>query len=202
MDGAHFVSEQAWLSLRRPMDVPEDLVPILKKPNRKLSLKTKDEAEAKHRLWPVIIEWQREFEDLRSRCNLVAADREHGVWDYYSSFLDRDEAEPANLPGKAGVETINAELLDKAERGVIKGTDPLAILYATLELQVAQKARDLSAGARKVKLDELRKHLARGETALIAHEVDQFLRQNRLFVDRQTPEWVSLARHLMRAERG
>ncbi len=32
------------------MDVPEDLVPILKTQTRKQSLKTKDEAEAKRRL--------------------------------------------------------------------------------------------------------------------------------------------------------
>lgn len=61
------------------MDVPTDLVLILKTQTRKLSLKTKDEAEAKRRLWPIIAEWQREFDDLRARRNLVVSDREHVV---------------------------------------------------------------------------------------------------------------------------
>lgn len=47
------------------MDVPEDLVSILKAQTKKISLKTKDPAEAKRRLWPVISQWQREFDDLR-----------------------------------------------------------------------------------------------------------------------------------------
>ena len=79
------------------MDVPEDLISILKTPTRKQSLKTKDLAEAKRRLWPVITEWRREFEDLRARRSLVAADREHAVWDHYTSVLERDDAERAAM---------------------------------------------------------------------------------------------------------
>lgn len=45
----------------------------------------------------------------------------------------------------------------------------------------------------------MKKHLARGEMALIADEVDEYLRENRLFVERSTPEWISLARRMMRA---
>ncbi|WP_411837036.1 site-specific integrase [Paracoccus sp. ME4] len=36
--------------------------------------------------------------------------------------------------------------------------------------------------------------------ALIAHEVDDYLSRNGLLVDRGTPDWISLARHMMRAE--
>lgn len=61
------------------IDVPEDLVMVLKTQTRKLSLKTKDLGQAKLRLWPVIAEWQREFDDLRTRRALVDADREHAV---------------------------------------------------------------------------------------------------------------------------
>ncbi|MBI1220664.1 MAG: tyrosine-type recombinase/integrase [Rhodobacteraceae bacterium] len=182
------------------IDVPQDLVAILNESTRKRSLKTKDAAEAKRRLWPVITDWQREFDDVRARRALVAADREHAVWDHYTSILERDEVERANLPGDAEIERIKADLLQKAERGEISGIDPLSILDATLELQVAQKAGDVSAAARNLKLAELRKHLAKGEMALIAHEVDAFLHAHRIFVDRGTPDWISLARHMMRAE--
>lgn len=182
------------------MDVPGDLVPILKTQTRKLSLKTKDEAEAKRRLWPTIAGWQREFDDLRARRALVSADREHAVWDHYTMVLERDDVERDNRPGTTDIEQLTADLLGRAERGEIRGIDPLAILDATLELQMAQKAGELSAKFREGKLAELRKHLAQGETALIAHEVDEFLRRHRLFVERSTPDWISLARHMMRAE--
>jgi len=182
------------------MDVPEDLISILKTPTRKQSLKTKDLAEAKRRLWPVITEWRREFEDLRARRSLVAADREHAVWDHYTSVLERDDAERAAMPGQAEIEAEKAAVHARVERGEIKGVDALSILNATLELQVAQNAGAISTATRRIKLSELKKHLAKGETALIADEVDEYLRANRLLVERSTPEWISLARHMMRAE--
>ena len=80
------------------MDVPEDLVSILRTQTKKKSLLTKDCAEAKRRLWPIIAEWQREFSEVRSRRALTSADREHAVWDYYGSVLDRHEAERAQMP--------------------------------------------------------------------------------------------------------
>lgn len=182
------------------MDVPEDLVPILKTQTRKQSLKTKDEAEAKRRLWPVIVGWQREFDDLRSRRALVGADREHAVWDHYTAVLERYEGQRANMPGDAEIEAARQEVLAKLSRGEIDSTDPLKVLDAALDYMVLQQAGELEADARQIKLAELRKHLAKGETALIAAEVDEYLRQNSLYVERGTPDWISLARHMMRAE--
>ena len=91
------------------MDVPGDLVPLLKTRTRKRSLKTKDDAEAKRRLWPVIVEWQREFDDLRARRAIGAADRERVVWDHYISFLERDEVERSQMPGEAEIELHGAQ---------------------------------------------------------------------------------------------
>lgn len=182
------------------IDVPEDLVSTLKTQTKKLSLKTKDEAEAKRRLWPVIAEWQREFDDLRTRRALIPADREHAVWDHYTDTLERDDAERSALPGDTEIEAAEADVMGRVDRGEVFGIDPLSLLDAALDIMVLQKAGLLSAQARRIKLAEMRKHLAKGETALIAHEVDDYLHKNRLFVERSTPEWVSLARHMMRAE--
>lgn len=182
------------------LDVPKDLVQILNTQTRKQSLRTKDVAEAKRRLWPVIAEWQREFDDLRTRRALVAADREHAVWDHYTSVLGLDDAERAALPGELEIESAKADVLARSDRGEIKGIDPLSLLDATLDLKLTQEAGQVSAKTRRVKLDEMKKHLAKGETALIAYAVDEYLRQNRLFVERSTPDWISLARHMMRAE--
>ncbi|MBL4927993.1 site-specific integrase [Fuscibacter oryzae] len=180
--------------------VPLDLVEIVGKTEIVKALGTADVAEAKSRLYPILAHWQREFDDLRARRALVPADRDHAVWDHYTATLDRDDKERANLPGDDDIQAVKADLLDKVERGEITGTDQFSILNATLDLKVMQKAGEIAADARKAKLADMRKHLAKGETALIAHEVDDYLRQNGLLVQRGTPDWISLARHMMRAE--
>lgn len=182
------------------IDVPLDLVPVLKTRTRKRSLKTKDKAEAKRLLWPVISEWQREFDDLRARRTLMEADRQFAVWEHYTAALDRDEAERVAIPRQAEVARVTTELLARVEKGEITGIDPLSAIDATLELKHAQNFAKISASARRIKLAELRKHLSVSETALIAHEVDDYIKRNGLFVERSTPDWNSLARHLMRAE--
>ncbi|MDP3961965.1 MAG: hypothetical protein Q8Q26_18205 [Pseudorhodobacter sp.] len=120
------------------IDVPEDLVPVLKTQTRKLSLKTKDEAEAKRRLWSVIAEWQREFDDLRSRRTLVDADREHAVWDHYTAVLERDDIARSHLPGEAEVQAATAELFGRVERGEITSSDPTALLDAGVDMMVVK----------------------------------------------------------------
>lgn len=140
------------------IDVPLDLVPVLKTRTRKLSLKTKDKAEAKRLLWPVISKWRREFDDVRARRSLVDADRQFAVWEHYTAALDRDEAERAATPRQADLDRITAELLARVEKGEVTGIDRLSLLDATLELKHAQSFAKLSADARRVKLTELRKH--------------------------------------------
>ncbi len=180
--------------------VPLDLVPIYGKQELVKALGTSNPAEAKVRVHLVVADWQREFDDLRARRHLAAGDLENAVWDHYEAALDRDESARSILPGQAEIEVAKADLMGRVDRGEITGIDPLTLLDATLDLQVAQQMGEVAADARKRKLTELRKHLAKGETALIAHEVEDYLRQNRLHVDRSTPDWISLARRLMRAE--
>lgn len=195
---SHLIRRGASYSAR--IRVPLDLVEIVGKREIVKALGTNDPAEAKRRLWPVITGWQREFDELRARRALVPADRDYAVWDHYTASLDRDDKERAALPGEPEIAAARAEAIARIERDDISGLDKLAVLDAGLDLLVAQRAGEISAEARKVKLADLRKHLATGETALIAHEVEDYLRQNRLFVDRGTPDWISLARHMMRAE--
>lgn len=182
------------------MRVPLDLVEAMGKRELVRSLGTSDLAEAKSRLYPVIAGWQREFDDLRARRAPTPEDREHAVWDHYTAVLARDDDERAALPGDDEIEAVKAETIAQFEARDISGLDQLEVLDAGLDLMVAQRAGEVSADHRKVKLAELRRHLAKGETALVAHEVDQHLGQNKLLAERGTPEWISLARHMMRAE--
>lgn len=174
------------------LDVPEDLVPVLKTTTRKKSLKTKDKAEAKSRMWAVITEWQREFDDLRSRRVLTDADRQHAVWDHYTGTLARDEAERANLPTDADIQEARAKALARIHAEDVSGLSPLAVFDVGLDVLVAQGTAEVSSNHRKIKLAELRRHLAKGETALIAHEVDAYIEKNHLLVQRGTPDWGSV----------
>lgn len=180
--------------------VPLDLVETVGRKELVKALGTTDIAEAKRRVHAVIHNWQCEFDDLRSRRALVPSDRDHAVWDHYTGALQRDDEARARLPKEDDIAKAKAEVIARAERGEITSTDPLGLLDATLELQVMQKAAELSSEIRAAKLTELRKNLSAGQVEVVAHEVEEYLRANRLLVDRGTPDWISLARHIMRAE--
>ncbi|MGR6466711.1 DUF6538 domain-containing protein [Rhizobium sp. PAMB 3182] len=62
------------------LDVPLDLVAHYGTSTRKKSLRTKDENEAKKRLWPVIEGWRAEFDEVRSRRELTPDDKAAAVW--------------------------------------------------------------------------------------------------------------------------
>lgn len=195
---SHLVRRGSAYSAR--IRVPLDLVEATGRRELVKALGTSDEAEAKRRLYPVLANWHREFDDLRARRSLVPADRENAVWDHYTDALARDDKERANLPTDAEIEATRAEVIARINRDDISGLNALQVLEAGLDLMVKQQAAEVSSEHRTIKLAELRKHLAKGETALIAHEVDDYLQRNRLLVDRGTPDWISLARHMMRAE--
>ena len=182
------------------IDVPLDLVPILKTQTLKRSLKTKDEGEAKRLLHAVIAEWHSKFDDLRARRILTPDDRDHAVWDHYTGALARDESRRAHLPTEADIDAAGAQMIAQAQSEGLDTTDPLAVMAATLEYRAMKEATTISAVTRAAKLADLRKHMLKGETALVADEVDRYLRANQLIAERGSPGWVSMARAAMRAE--
>jgi len=186
------------------MDVPTDLVSVVGKTTLKKSLKTSDEATAKRCLWPVIQHWQREFDELRAQRALSEGDVELAVWQHYTDSLERDEARRRSLPTQDDIDEAMESAVGYVEREGIDISDPLALLDAGLEVQVLQNhlqgAKGIDAKARKARLSELRRHLSRGETALIEHEVDAFLEKNKLVFMPGSPDRNALARKLMRAE--
>ncbi|KAA8606014.1 integrase [Salipiger aestuarii] len=180
--------------------VPKDLVGIIGKSELVKTLGTTHETEAKRRLYPQLQIWQHEFDDLRSRSILTAADQQHAVWDHYEATLARDEEERAAQPTAAEIGQATQEAISAAQATQLDTTDPLAVLDATLEVQAMQSAPALSTKAREAKLTDMRAHLHQGETALIAHEVDAYLRANRLIASPGSPGWISVARAMMRSE--
>lgn len=180
--------------------VPVDLVEIVGRKELVKALGTKDENEAKRLMWPVVEEWNRQFDDIRSRRVITADDKTDATWQHYEASLERDEAARRHAPTQADIDEATRAMFARVERGEISSTDPLAVLDATLEVQVKQRAHEISAISRKAKLADMQTHLASGTTALIAHEVDEYVEQNRLLVDRDHPDWKETARLMMRAE--
>ena len=182
------------------LKIPLDLVEIIGRKELTKSLGTKEETEAKRLVFRVVEAWNLQFDDLRSRRDITDGDKADATWTHYSGTLDRDDAARRLMPTHADIDTAKAKLLAKADRGEIKGDDPLAMLDATLDVQMLQHARRLNGEARKAKLAHMRKHLANGETALVNHAVDDYVTQNQLIVDRGSADHDDIARRMMRAE--
>ena len=179
--------------------VPLDLVPVIGKRELVRALGTNDPTEAKRRLYPQLLAWQSEFDDLRSRQNLTPADKAHAVWDHYNATLARDDVERAALPTQGQVVAAMANLVARVNGGEIKETDPLGLLEASLDMMVLRETPRLRAEIRQRHLTALKLQIASGETALIGHEVDSYLDANRLIAERGSAEWRDLTIGMARA---
>ena len=164
------------------------------------ALGTNDELQAKMLLSRQLTAWHDEFTALRARREVTPADLDHAVWDHYTDTLERDEMAREQLPGDAEVATAMRGAVARVDREGIDLTDPLATLDVALDVRVVKEAREIAANARKVKLASMRRHLMKGEMALIADEVDAHVLAKNLLLDRSSPAWTRLARNMMRAE--
>lgn len=180
------------------IDVPLDLVPILKTQTLKKSLKTKDEAEAMRLVHGVVKAWQLGFDDVRDRKNLTPDDETLAAWSHYGQTLADDEAARVNLPTEGDVQAAKAEAVATVQAEGLDLTDRLAMLAATVGFQAKQSAAEFNATIRKAKLADTRKNLIKGEMTPIADDVNEFLRANRLYAAPGSPEWVGIARAMMR----
>ncbi|RGP37704.1 site-specific integrase [Pseudotabrizicola alkalilacus] len=180
--------------------VPLDLVEVVGAKELVKALGTKEQSEAKRLMWPVIQAWHSHFDDLRARRLLTQDDQDHAVWDHYSAATDRDEVSRGQVPSVDEVASLRRGVVDAVRRGEVDTSDPEAVMIASLDFLAARDAPKIAADHRAAKLAELRLHLTKGETALIADEVDEVLRTQRLLVKRGSPDWISLARSMMRAE--
>lgn len=182
------------------MAVPTDLREVLGTTELAKSLGTRDQKEAKRLLRPVVDAWERHFDELRARKEFTAAEAQAAVWDHYTGELEADDASCRALPSAAEIDAATGALMAKADRGELPGDDPLALLDATLDVQVMHEAGKIAAEHRAIKLTELRKHAASGETALIAHATDEAIAKRRLLIKPVSDQHRDLGMKLMRAE--
>ncbi|MCV3766483.1 site-specific integrase [Rhizobium sp. TRM95796] len=178
--------------------IPTDLIDHFKTEDKKVSLRTKDEAAAKVRLNLELAKWDAIFDDIRSRRQITADDKAAATWQHYETVLDRDEAARRALPTEAQINAALKTAIADAEKAGLDAADPVAMLGASLEVRVLNAQKDYEAEARAVKLKTLRQHLASGETALIGDEVTGYVAGNKLLPN--AADTKDIARRMMRAE--
>jgi integrase len=178
--------------------VPVDLVEIIGKTELVKALGTNVLAEAKKRLHPQMYAWHLEFDDLRARKNLTQDDGALAAWSQYNQILADDEASRVNLPTETDIQSAKDDAVAKAQADGLDTSNPLAVLAATLDFRAKQDAAKINSTVRAAKLADTRDNLTKGEMTPIADEVNEFLRANRLYAVPGSPEWVSIARAMMR----
>lgn len=180
--------------------VPVDLQSIIGAKMKERSLRTKDHREAKRRMIPVIAEWKRMFDELSARRVLTDADKADATWQHYTGALERYEQTRQTMPTEADVDAAMEAAIERVQRQKIDIRDRLAVLDASLEVMALKDRRRFDENSRRVKLAEMRKHLATGEAALIEDELEDYIQRNKLIIDPLSPERGDLARRMMRAE--
>lgn len=179
--------------------VPADLVDIVGKTELVKALGTSDPTLAKRLARPQVAVWHREFDELRARRVIEPSDIATAAWKHYQDVLERDEVARGQRPGEAEIEAERVALYNRVGQDDFP-VDPLSLLDAQLDYRVAREGAKVEAFSREIQLAHLKKHLSENNTALIADEVDHYAQRNGLLVQRGDAAWISLARHLMRAQ--
>ena len=110
--------------------VPLDLVEVIGKKELVKALGTKDEGEAKRRMWPVVDSWARHFDDLRSRRAVTADDKAMAVWQHYEATLHRDDHKRRAMPTPAEMEAEHDQLWRRIDKGEIHSGDFVGMINA------------------------------------------------------------------------
>lgn len=181
--------------------VPLKLQPLLKRKEIWKSLGTSDRRQARDRAAPVIASFRAQFAELEQRREPSHADLQAAVWSHYETELDLDGQARASLPTDAAVQEATQKLAADIEGGRVPwSADPMVQLNATIELIVMKDAAKMDRERRSIRLVELKKHLATGETALIEWKADDVIQSERLLIAKGSPAYRDLCQRLQRAQ--
>ncbi|MBY3070758.1 integrase [Rhizobium laguerreae] len=182
------------------VDIPTDLVAHIGSEVRKKSLRTKDENEAKKRLWPVIEAWQTEFDDVRSRRDMTADDKALAVWQHYETTLEGYDRKQRAMPTPDQTDAELQRLYRRIDMGEITSDDFFGMVNAYAEYELMLRARTDDANLRARRLAASKIALTSGDTKLIEPAVKDFIARHRLLVDVGSDEYRELCALMTRAE--
>jgi integrase len=179
--------------------VPKDLQAAISKDEISPSLHTKDLAEAKRRLAPVLDQWGATFEDMRRRQTLTTDDVQTAVWDHYNVALAADDARRAALPTPAEIEAaLDAATIGRQPHPA--GPSVLDAINSMTEVEILVGRAAWDARRKVARLSRLRSDVTTGDTRLIEPEADDFLRKHGFKIEKGDPRYRDLCIKLMRAE--
>ena len=181
--------------------VPEDIRTIIGKTMVKQSLRTADLAEAKRRAHRIAIQTDINFQSARERrsatpCDeLNEAERAHLVSSYLHYRLAEDEAR--RIQGSKEDDDLYKSL--KAQVEAHGGAGSFTDEEATARFGLSDRAYDKEAETLEIVQPGLREKLARGDTSIVADDVDAFLEMDGINLDRASPDYRKLSYEFLKA---
>lgn len=180
--------------------IPSELRDHFPSEDKKISLRTKDEAVAKRRLHVELQKWDATFEDMKARRHLTENDKAVAVWEHYEARLTEDAEKRRSMPTDQDLEQEAARIWQKIDRGEIRSDDMVSMINGYADLELLKRARQDDANLRVRRLVALRRDLAAGRYNLVEDRVRDFIRRHRLLVEDGSDEFLELGPLLMRAE--
>lgn len=197
---SHIVKRPGSANYYARLRVPEDIHVEIGKRELWQTLRTTDAKQAKARGAAVLHRWQTEFDEARRRRNATPRDLTSAAWSHYTTGLERDARERADLPGQAALDRERQRAIEAmtalpdGQRAGLNGFAAALDYLAVMKAPQVRKRRD------ELRAKALREHLATGETALIAHAADAFILAAGLNMTRLSPDYPALCQTLIRAE--
>ncbi|KQY16307.1 integrase [Rhizobium sp. Root73] len=182
------------------LDVPLDLVAHYGTTTRKKSLRTKDENEAKKRLWPLIESWRSEFDEVRARREITSNDKAVAVWQHYEATLDGYDRKQRAMPTPEQTDAELQRLYRRIDVGEIASENFFGMINAYTDYELMLRARTDHATLRARRLNALKAALTSGDAKLIEPAVIEFVARHRLLVDPGSDEYRELCTLMIRAE--
>ncbi|MGR9202811.1 DUF6538 domain-containing protein [Rhizobium leguminosarum] len=182
------------------LDVPLDLVGHYGTTTRKKSLRTKDENEAKKRLWPVIEGWRAEFEEVRARREITSADKAIAVWQHYEATIEGYDRKQRSMPTPEQTDAELQRIYRRIDMGEITSDSFAGMVNSYTDYELMLRARTDDANLRARRLNALKGGLTAGDVGLIEPAVKEFAARQRLIVDTGSDEYRELCALMTRAE--
>jgi len=180
--------------------IPAELREHFPSEDKKVSLRTKDEATAKRRLGAELHKWDVIFDDMRARRHLNDQDKNVAVWEHYEARLNEDAEKRRSMPTDADLEREAALVWLRIDRGEIRSDDMVSMVNGYADLELLKRARLDDANLRSRRLIALKRDLAAGRYALVEKDVRHFVERHQLLVDEGSEQFRELSALMMRAD--
>ncbi len=179
--------------------IPKDVVEVVGKKDKWVSLKTNELEEAKRRLLRVQDEWASTFDDLRRHRELTESDYALAVHDHFVTGVREGDRERASRATEEEVMAAFDAAVAKAKKDR-PDADAFDMINAMTEVEIMASRVAWAAGRRARRLERLRSDLIADKTKLIEPEADAFLAKGHFRIAKGSQQYRELCRRLIRAE--